>query len=278
MLIRGYILTRLAKSRKKQFLIKKDVFVKGIEMEPGVNPHFLLVVNNPVAKRHYVERLENAGATCKIIEGEEEIYSVQQQDEFHGLMLDVRSVLRLPVQHRAVIKEYSNALPTLKHFFHPETNNLVVNYSSLDGPSVNKFEEFVHTCARLPARMLRREPRYNLFLNVVLKGQLTHITNISRRGSYILTTDETLAAGDEISITIEELSDHTPLRCVVRRKVEWGSRYQAAGVGVEFVDMTQRQHSEFDALLQGFNARMESILSKWDEFRDDPSQHLLFLY
>lgn len=247
-------------------------------MGPCEKPHFLLVVNNPVAKKHYVERLETVGATCKIIEGEEELYSVQQQDEFHGIMLDIHSVLRLPVQHRAVIKDYSNALPTLKHFFHAETNNLIVNNSSLDGSFVNTLEDFVRTCAKLPARILRRESRYNLFLNVVLDGRLTHITNISRRGCYILTTEESLAVGDEISITIEELSDQTPLRCIIRRKVGWGSKYQAAGVGVEFAAMTQKQRSEFDAILQGFNARMESILSKWDEFRDDPSQHLLFLY
>ncbi len=252
--------------------------MKGIEMEPHGKPHFLLVVNNTAARKHYVERLETIGASCKIIEGEGELYSVQQQDEFHGIMIDVHSVLKMPVQQRAVIKEYSNALPTLKHFFHPETNNLIVNYSSFDGSAINNLEEFVRACAKLPARVLRREPRYNLFLNVVLNGQRTHISNISRRGSYILTTDESLMPGDEISITIDELTDRTPLRCIIRRKVEWGTRFQAAGIGVEFVSMTQKQRSELDAILQGFVARMDKLLDDWDKFQDNPSLHLLFTY
>ena len=246
-------------------------------MEQEGKPNFLLVVNNPAARDHYLDKLEKIGATCKIIEGPEEIYSVQQRDVFHGLMLDVHSLLRLSPQHRAVIKEYSSALPTLKHFFHPETKNLVVNFSSLDDSDIDSLEGFVRTCAGFQGRRLRREPRYNIFLNVVLNGCLTHIVNISRRGSYILTTDGSLGTGHEVSITIDELSDRTPLKCAIRRKVEWGSKYQAAGIGVEFVSMTDSQRSELDTVLQGYIARMENILDNWEEFRNDPSQHILFM-
>jgi Tfp pilus assembly protein PilZ len=246
-------------------------------MEQEGKPNFLLVVDNPAARDHYLNKLKNVGATCKTIEGPEDIYSVQQQDLFHGLMIDVHTLLRFSSPKRAVIKDYSSALPTIKHFFHPETNNLIVNFSSLDDSTIDNIEDFVRTCARQPGRRLRREPRYNIFLNVVLNGHLTHIANISRRGSYILTTDGSLGTGDEVSITIDELRDKTPVKCMIRRKVEWGSKYQVAGIGVEFVSMTDSQRSELDTVLQGHIERMENILDKWDEFRDDPSQHIVFM-
>jgi hypothetical protein len=247
-------------------------------MEPGEKPHFLLVVSNPVAKKHYIDKLETVGATCKIIEGPEDLYSVQQQEMFHGIMLDIHSVLKLSCQDRVALKACSKALPTLKHFLHPETNNLIINYSSFDESTINNLKDFVERCSSLPGRRLRREPRYNIFLNVVLDGCLTHITNISGRGSYILTTDKSLQAGDEISITLEELSDQTPIRCIIKRKVEWGSKFQAAGIGVEFISMTDTQRSELDSILQGFNEKMEHILDNWDEILDDPSQHILFMH
>jgi Tfp pilus assembly protein PilZ len=177
-----------------------------------------------------------------------------------------------------MIKGYSNSLPTLKHFFHPESNNLIINYSSLDDSTVDNFEDFVERCSKLPARRIRLEQRYNIFLNVVQNDKLTHITNFSKRGSFILTTEKSLKVADEASLTIAELSDQTPLKFIIRRKIEWGKKFQPAGIGVEFVSMTNTQRRELDAMLLEFNERMEKILSKWDEFRDDPHQHIFFMY
>jgi hypothetical protein len=249
----------------------------GGDMEPVDKPHFLLVVSSSVAKGHYFDKVESAGATCKFIEGIEDLYSAQQQDTFHGIMFDIHSMLKLSRQDRIALKECCKALPTLKHFLHPETNNMVINYSSFDECAIIGLEDFVERCARLPGQRLRREPRYNIFMNVVLNGCLTNVTNISRRGSYILTTEESLKTGDEVSVSLEEVSDRTPIRCVIKRKVEWGCKYQAAGIGVEFLSMTDSQQSELDSILQSLNKKMEHILDNWDEIQDNPSQHILFM-
>jgi len=177
------------------------------------------------------------------------------------------------MSQRDTLVEVSNIHISLS-ITHKETNNTIINYSSIDDLTVNNFEDFIETCSKLPPRPIRRDQRFNIFLNVTWNHQLTHITNISRRGCFILAPGKSPRVGDKIAITIAELSDQTPVRCVIRRKIEWGNRFQAAGIGVEFDSMTTSQRSELDAILLELSERMGKFLSKWDELCQSPPQHI----
>ncbi len=66
--------------------------------------------------------------------------------------------------------------------------------------------------------------------------------------------------GDEIPITVKEFADQTPIACIIHRRVEWGSKEQAAGIGVEFLSMTDLQRNELEALLEECATKMEKDL------------------
>jgi Tfp pilus assembly protein PilZ len=66
--------------------------------------------------------------------------------------------------------------------------------------------------------------------------------------------------GGEILITVKEFNDQTPIPCIIHRRVEWGSMEQAAGIGVEFLSMTEIQRSELEALLAECMKKIEKDL------------------
>ena len=212
-------------------------------------PHLLLVVGDPLARAVYLEQLAAAGATCTVIETPEELGGMPDENEFCGMMLDLYDFVRLSSQHKATLKEYAIVLPTIKLYLESATNAVRINYSSFEDVCTRSVADFVQMCATFPGRAIRREQRYSIFLNAMLGEHLTIVTNLSRRGCFIFTTDESLRVGDTVSFSTVELGDQTPIRCVIRRKVEWGSEYLSAGVGVEFLSMTEPQRTRLDAII-----------------------------
>jgi len=222
-------------------------------------PHFLMLVGDlQAAKSCYIEKLNAVGATYNIIETPEELHELPRKNGFHGMMLDVHSVVRLSGTQRAAIKEYALVLPTLKLFLDPKTREMVVNQSNIDEICPRNFDSFVKICTTLPARSIRREKRYQTYLNVVQDNHRANITDISRRGCFIMTTETSHLIGEEMYISIVELQDQTLIRCIVRNKVEWGNKYVAAGIGVEFASMTDQQQSELDTIVTEYAEQIEN--------------------
>ena len=114
--------------------------------------------------------------------------------------------------------------------------------------------------AWFPSCGIRRERRYNTVLNATLDKHLVNIDNISKQGCFVLTTIDSFQIGEDISITIKEFSDQTPISCIIHRRVEWGSKDKAAGIGVEFLSMSEIQRNELGVLLAKCEKKMEKEL------------------
>ena len=223
------------------------------------NPHLLLVVSDSKARNCYVERLEKLSAEHSIIQAPEELADQSIANEFNGIMLDVHSFVRLSSTQKETIKEYTQILPTLKLFINQTNNDVIINHSSFDDENAKSFEGFIKACAALPARTIRREQRYGFYMNAIMGDCHTTITDISRRGSFIFGIEISHKVGDEITISPKELTDQTPIKCLVRRKLEWGSRFLPAGIGVEFLSMTEAQTAELESLISDYAKKLEEM-------------------
>jgi Tfp pilus assembly protein PilZ len=217
------------------------------------DPH-LLVVANPQVEAHYVQLLSTLGAACHVISTLDDLGRTPPHSEFHGMVVDIHSFFKLQRSDRAFIKEHSSIIPTLKFFMNPK-GFLVVNKTTLQDNQVHGIEEFVGKCATLKARVIRKTKRYKICLNVKLEDYLTNTLDVSKSGCFIFIADESYKVGQDIFVYFNELSDKTAIQCKIMRRVDWGNKYLAAGIGVDFVSMTESQRIQLGSILSEYNER-----------------------
>jgi Tfp pilus assembly protein PilZ len=210
-------------------------------------PHFLVVASHLETKKHYCKKLDSLSVKYSIVESPKELHVSPQDNSFHGLVIDIHNFVKLPIECKNIIKDFTQVLPTLKVFISNE--EFMVNYSSFETENIRILDDFITKCSKQPARTLRRDQRYNIFLNALISEKTCNITDLSKRGCFILSTDLSYNLGEYIELFINELSDKTPLTVLVRRCIKWGTNFMASGIGTEFISMSESQREELDLLL-----------------------------
>jgi len=226
------------------------------------SPHFLTVIENDFVRKHCEEFLRTLDATCDNIKKLDDLSTIPVYTKFNGMILDVYTLFKLSGLDRAFLKLYASGLPTLKFVWNVKNDSMMITQTSFDDGVTRDFTSFVNKCNLLPACAVRRERRYNVILNAMLNEHPVNINNISKQGCFVLTTSSSFQLGDEIPLNIREFTDQTPIPCIIHRHIEWGRKEQAAGIGVEFLTMTDSHRSELDALLAECALKMEKDLQQ----------------
>jgi Tfp pilus assembly protein PilZ len=220
-------------------------------------PHFLAIINNDKAKKNCLEQLKTNNATYDFIEKLEDLSKIPVSTKFHGIIIDIHRLFQLSSLDRAFLKLYASELPTLKFVWNVKNDSLVVTHTSLVDLEKKDLSAFVKNCSQLPACAIRRERRYSVILNAMIDELLVNINNISKHGCFVMTTINSFNIGDEILLTVKEFNDEPPIPCLIHRIVEWGNKDLAAGIGVEFLSMTEIQRTELDTILSEGALKME---------------------
>lgn len=224
----------------------------------NTTPH-LLVVADTREKTTISEMLADFDATCHVVHTMEDLAKTPPRSEFHGMMIDLHSFFSIPRKEREYFKEHALALPTLKVYFDPRKKTFAVNKLTRKENHTLNLQNFLSECADMRPRKIRRSQRHKIFLNVTLDNQTSNTSDISRNGCFIFTTGETYNPGDEISIRLLELSDQTPIPCTIMRKVHWGAKFTPAGIGVDFISITEAQRDELEAIFLEHYAEKEAL-------------------
>jgi len=222
--------------------------------------HFLTVIKDNNVLKYCGEVLGTLKATSNNIIKLEDLENIPAYTKFNGVLIDLHSLFKLSTLDRAFLKLYASSLPILKFVWNVKNNSMMITQITLDGSDINDLPAFVEKCKFLPASAIRRERRYSTLLNASLGTELVNINNISKHGCFVLTTMNSFQLGDEISMTIKEFSDETPISCIIHRRVAWGSSMHAAGIGVEFLSLTDAQQSQLEILLTECAQSMERDL------------------
>jgi Tfp pilus assembly protein PilZ len=225
-------------------------------------PHLLLVANIQAESHHYTEKLKALGATCHVVKNLEDLGRTPPHSVFHGMLVDLNSFFRIPRKERTFFKEHALVLPTLKLILDQKNKTMEINQTSLDENHVPGINEFISKCAAAQPRAIRRSQRYKIFLNVKFDTHIANTADISRSGCFIFTTETSYKAGDNMFVYFMELSDQTPIPCKVMRSVNWGNKYLPAGIGVDFISMTELQRSELEAIFS-VNVEKDEKMRHW---------------
>jgi Tfp pilus assembly protein PilZ len=67
--------------------------------------------------------------------------------------------------------------------------------------------------------------------------------NISRGGCFIFSNHK-WEAGSDAWFIIKELTDQTPIRGEIKRKIDWGQKMSVPGIGIQFMDISDSQFKE----------------------------------
>jgi Tfp pilus assembly protein PilZ len=120
---------------------------------------------------------------------------------------------------------------------------------------VETLSDFVTICSNFAPRRLRRSERLAKTLNVLLSStpDLADPTraftiNISPQGCF-LHTPLGWNVGDTVFIRIQELSSASVIEGKIIRYVPWGTPFHVQGVGIQFVNLENRQIEELQHLL-----------------------------
>jgi hypothetical protein len=211
------------------------------------DPHFLVVAGHNGTQDLYSKKLDSLAVRYSIVESPKELHFSPQNNTFHGLLIDVHNFVRLSVECKGIVRDYSQVLPTMKVFH--RNNNFVVNYSSFESEKVRGIDDFVEKCSRMSPRIVRRNQRYNIYLNIMIDGRKCVVTDISRCGCFIIGADLPFAPGEYVNITVNELMDDTPISVLVRRNIQWGTNYMVPGLGAEFITMSAGQRNTLEQIL-----------------------------
>jgi Tfp pilus assembly protein PilZ len=123
------------------------------------------------------------------------------------------------------------------------------------GGRVETLHEFISICSGFAPRRLRRNERFTKTLNVLLSAtpDLAHstrafTTNISPRGCFLHTPRE-WKAGDAVFIQIQEMPGKSVIEGKVIRYVPWGIPFRVQGIGLQFVNLENKQVEKLNHLL-----------------------------
>ncbi|NVN93243.1 MAG: PilZ domain-containing protein [Desulfuromonadales bacterium] len=222
-------------------------------------PH-LLVVADTREKNIIAEMLAAFDARCHVVHSLEDLGKTPPRSEFHGMMVDLHSFFKIPLKVREYFKEHTHALPTLKVYIDPQKKTFVINKLTKNDNHAQSLQNFISDCAETQPRKIRRAQRHKIFLNVTLDEQMSNTADISRNGCFIFTTGETFKPGDEIFVRFLELGDQTPIPCTIMRKAQWGAKFAPAGIGVDFISMTEPQRIELESIFLEHHEKKDALM------------------
>lgn len=222
--------------------------------------HFLAIISDEKVIEKYMGQLKAISATSDVIKKLEDLSKIPAHIKYNGIIIDIHTLLRLPRLDRAFIKSYTSGIPTLKFVYDVKNDAIAITYLSIDGINEKDFNGFIKKCSHISANAIRHERRYNIILNAIKDDEKYNISNISSKGCFVMSTTTWHRIGEEVLLTIKEIKDETPIPCIIHRVVEWGSKELAAGIGVEFLSMTEIQRAELEIILKGCELQMEKDL------------------
>lgn len=182
-----------------------------------------------------------------------EIHSVMDcfvKDWYHGLLVDSAYIKHMPDSEKPMMEKYLNFITSGQFTVDPAQGSAIFHSKNDD---VVTLEEFVAICIKAGPRKFRSEPRLPIHLNVVISRKkrrlkeraafrsFTH--NLSLSGCFAYANEE-YEIGSLLLLEFVELVDKTPIVAKVRYQLKWGTLFNVPGIGLEFMNLTEKQKTE----------------------------------
>jgi len=204
----------------------------------------------------YLEKLLPFDVEISAASGWSDLQEKLIQYEHHGLIVDVRTKLRLTTEEHEYANEVQDIYPTLyiKRNVKTEKITTMIMGATTGDSSLNCFINEI--CAKFPGRKMRAFIRKSINFNVSCLNenkdencslfQSTTI-DVSVNGCFVYYSQK-YELGSKISLVFKELKNQNSVVGVIRRIVPWGNAMMRPGLGIEFLEIDKEQLGELKAL------------------------------
>ena len=214
----------------------------------------LIVVKEDEARAAYEEALCSVGVAYDVAQSFNDVLRLSIDNAYSGLVIDILTLIRSSKEEKLIAYDCINFYPSVRVKW--DTRQKTMNLSPLEQSGSADKETtlgyFIESrCKTFTARSLRRFPRKESFLSLLLSGCCdfpdddtlkTFTANISLGGAFVHTT-QSFAKGQTVWLRFVEMSPE-PIEAVVCWQIKWGGCRSIPGIGVSFVFRSQEQAEE----------------------------------
>lgn len=219
----------------------------------------IVICGEGPARDSYIRALAALGAKADAVSWFTEFYNAMTDYAYNGIAVDLPTKIKNMRFEREFVHNILGRYPVAYLRFDKRSGKIASYYYGNAGRETGLRAFVENRCRPFPARRVRTVyQRKDVHLNVLLspkpdfdktETERTVTMNLSRTGCNIFTARQWGPNGD-VWLVINELADSTPIRGIVRWKIDWGESLRVPGIGVEFVGMSEGQQKEISRMLE----------------------------
>ncbi|MHC4184073.1 MAG: hypothetical protein ACYSR0_12070 [Planctomycetota bacterium] len=212
----------------------------------------LLVCVEGTAQQEYLRASKELGAQIDIASSLNEFYEAVTRTPYNGLMIDMFTKIKYFSGSEEKTNNILKRYPVLQLTFEVKSGHTRTFYSGLVNGRATIEDFLTRKCLSFDARTMRSDPRKDIIFNVILSKsnklsdadhERTVTMNVSRVGCFIFSVAD-WEVNNDAWLIIKELSDQTPIRGQVQRKIDWGISMCIPGIGIKIKDIKDCQLKE----------------------------------
>lgn len=221
-------------------------------------PLVLLVSRSASRTQAYRVALDQLGISCLGISSMKEVPVLTAGTPFSGILVDMPVLIRTCTADKVAVEDTLKALPSAYLNIAPATDAIKLLIATGTRGDAKSLEEFALLCKQFPARMVRPNNRYPLYLHTLLTDpahpelvEKSVTINLSTHGCFLFSCNPDLQTGRKILIECLGLTDRTPIGATICWQSPWGSNEPSApGIGVRFDRISNEQLAQITSLLE----------------------------
>jgi Tfp pilus assembly protein PilZ len=171
----------------------------------------------------------------------------------NGLLLCIPSLINIDQTSKSFVQTLEHVYPVARIRWSRTDGSFALIASR--GGRVETLTDFCTICSNFTPRRLRRCERLAKTLNVLISANpdLTNATrafttNVALRGCFVHTPLE-WKVGDTVFVQMQELSIQGAIEGKIVRYIPWGVPFRVQGIGIQFVNLTNKQTEALQHLL-----------------------------
>ena len=213
------------------------------------NPiRLILVCQRPEAGAYYRKAAGQVKAVLDQVISFRKMFQLMCCTPYNGILVDLPTKLKAPKEETQLLSSLLDRFPVVQLSV-DSTNNTIIacHYGQISsGKTLESF--IIEDCAPFTPRTIRSSERLAVHLHVLLcrgntydknKTQRTATLNLSRGGSFIISTEE-FQQNETIWVAFHDFPEFPPVQGTVCWLALWGVRRNIPGIGIKFVWLDEK--------------------------------------
>lgn len=200
----------------------------------------------------YARAIKALDVQCDVVTTFKELYYSMEKVPYNGILIDLATKTKAPHDDLGLVENVLGNFPVLYLKWEEQTKSIKTYYpgQQLVGGDLGDFVG--KQCCSFDARTISTEKRLGFHHCILLskdsafrEGNIerTITLNVSEGGCFIFTNQE-WEIRSNVWIIVKGISDESPIIGGVRWFFKWGTRGQAPGIGIKFLQIKEAQMHE----------------------------------